>query len=790
MKDKNEFDIKKLISRFLDHWKLYVICMLVFILLGFLFINYTTPLYKVDSKILIQDDQGQESAFGTPSSTMMDFSSLFDVKNNIYNELTILQTRDLLKKVVQDLNLNVTYYKVQGPQTIELYDKSPFNVQFTPVNDSVKSTTFDIEFNNSGKGNQFSVKSEDLDTAFNGKFNDSIRTSIGTLYFTRNARTFENTAYELNINSIRSAAGAILDDMTADLTDVQTSVIDLSYNTNVPRKGEDIIRTLIAEYTNRNLSEKNRISDSSLAFINSRINLVSTDLNDIESRIQNFKQHNNLADISEQSRLLVNNASTSLTDLNNIEVQLDVARNTLSYVQDVKNNKRPIPALLTNDPTFLSLVQTYNALLVQQDRVSLSVSEINPIAQNVETQINSVRANIIKSLQSQIKALEISKNQIQAQTGAISGEVRDVPAQEREYVNLSREQGMKQALYTYLLQKKEETAITKAASLSNAVIIESPASAAKPYFPNPVLIYALSIILGFLFPTSIVILKYIANSRINTVDDIKSMTDTPILAEIGHSNKIGLLSLKEEGRSMLAEQFRVFRSNMNFLISQKQCPVILLTSSMSGEGKSFISANLGQIYAVLGKKVLLMEMDLRKPHISKVFGKDNSNGFSNFITSDASNSVLNYVQALPDIPNAYLLSSGIIPPNPAELLSSPRVDIMMKELKEQFDMIIIDSPPIGLVTDAQILTKYADVNLFLVRERYSYKNSLQMVDELLESKKFSNLYIVVNDVLKGASHRYGYGYGYGHGYYGSSNGYYIDGMPKKKTLLKRIFSKA
>ncbi len=788
MKDKNEFDIKKLISRFLDHWKLYMICMAVFLTLSFLFIKYSIPLYKVTSQVLIQDDQGKESSFAGSSNAMQDFSGLFDVKNNIYNELAILQTKDLLTKVVHELQLNVTYSKERGPQSVELYNKTPFHVDFIPLNDSTKTSLFDIEFKNTGKDNRFSIESKELDTSFTGRFNDSIHTVIGTLFFTRTGRAFENVTYELGITSVRSAAGAILGELTADLSNVQTSIIELAYNTNVPKKGEDLLNTLITEYTNRNLNEKNRISDSSLSFINARVALVSDDLNNIESRIQNFKQNNRIADISEQSRLLVNTSSVSTTDLNNIEVQLDIARNTLNYIKDTKNNARPVPALLSNDPTFLNLVQTYNSLLVQRDRISLSVSEINPIAVNVDTQLANVRANIIKSLQSQIAALEISRNQLQSQSSTLGGQVRDVPVQEREYVNLSREQAMKQALYTYLLQKKEETAITKSSNLSNAVIIETPKSSGQPYFPNPLLVYAISIILGFLFPTSIVILKFLLNSRITTAEDIKEMTECSVLAEIGHSEKVGLLSLKESGRSLLAEQFRVFRSNMDFIKGQNACPVILITSSMSGEGKSFISANLSQIYAVSGKRVLVIEMDLRKPHISKIFENEGGNGFTNFIISSNSN-ILSYVQPLPNVPNVSLLSAGPIPPNPAELLMSPRVADMLQELKMHFDLIVIDSPPIGLVTDAQILSKYSDANLFIVRERYTFKNSIQMVNDLTESKKFNNLYIVINDVLKGTSHRYGYGYGYGYGYYGSGNGYYVEGGKKKKSVFKKLFSK-
>lgn len=788
MKDKNEFDLKRVVSRFLDYWKLYVICIISFIVLGFLFINYSTPLYTVRGELVIQDDQGKNSSFAPGSSAMESFSGLFDIKSNIYNELVILQTKDLLKKVVQSLHLDVAYFKQKGIRDIELYDKSPYYVTFIPSSDSVKTTVLNIKFEKTAGAGKINIESDELDTSFSARFDDTITTNIGKLYFTKTGNLFEKADYQTVIKSVRSVSNDILSELTIELSNPQTTVINLSYNTNVPKKGEDIVNTLITEYTNRNINEKNLISDSSIAFINARMQIVSQDLNNIEQRIQNFKQNNKIADLNEQSRLLVDNTYTSMQDLNQVNVDLEIAKNMLSYVMDEKNNTRPVPVLLTADPTFLNLVQTYNNLLIQRDRISLSISESNPIAVNIQGQIKNARANIIKSLESRISALEVSKKQIETQNSLVAGKVTDVPVQERQYENLSREQSMKQALYLYLLQKKEETAITKASNLSNASVIETPQSSSQPYFPNPILVYAISMFLGLAFPTSIVALKLMLNSRISSSEDIKEITDCPIVAEIGHSNSGSLLSIKDGGRSLLAEQFRIFRSNMNFIVSQKKCPILLFTSSMSGEGKSFISANIGQIYAISGKRVLIIEMDLRKPHVSKIFNRENGVGLTNYIISD-NDYIEDYIQEVPNVQNVSLLSSGPIPPNPAELLMSPKIPALLKELKTRYDLIILDCPPIGLVTDAQIVSEFADACLFVVRERYTFKNSLELLQGLKENRKFENIYIVVNDVLKGASYKYGYGYGYGYGYYGNGNGYYHEGEKTKKSSLKKILSK-
>jgi capsular exopolysaccharide synthesis family protein len=265
------------------------------------------------------------------------------------------------------------------------------------------------------------------------------------------------------------------------------------------------------------------------------------------------------------------------------------------------------------------------------------------------------------------------------------------------------------------------------------------------------------------------------------------LTECNILSEIGHNEKtMELLSMEHEGRSILAEQFRIFRTNLNFLAGRKKCPRILITSSKSGEGKSFISSHLAMIYAYSGKKTLLMELDLRKPHLSEILKHKNEKGFSNLIISD--DHTEDYIKPVMHNPNLFLLNSGPIPPNPTELLMLTAVGNLFEKLSQQFDIIIIDTPPIGVVADAQILSEYSDVNLFVVRERYSFKNSLEIINDLMKNKKFQNLYIVVNDVKKGASYKYGYGYSYGYAYgNGNGNGYYGQSNKPKKNPLNKIF---
>ncbi|QEC68558.1 polysaccharide biosynthesis tyrosine autokinase [Panacibacter ginsenosidivorans] len=759
-KKEDEFDVKKLIGRFLGYWKFYVIAIIFFVFLGLMYIRYSTPLYEVNAQVLVQEDQGASSSSFPSSDLMSDFGDLFDVQNNVYNELAILQTKDLLEKVVKEMNLNVVCYNKGDIRDVEVYQKAPFTVNFQPSVDTILATTIYLTFPQQNKDNSFTINIGD--TSYTAKFGDVLNIPTGKLTLTRSGMPFQSNSYILSLNSVDAVIDAIQKNLSIDIKDKETTVIFLSYNTNVPKKGEDMLQNLITSYINRNLNEKNQISDSTIAFVNSRINIVSKELGLIETDIQHFKQSNKIADITEQSKALIDNGSTYYAKLNELDVQLSVVKTMLGYIVNESNNDRPVPALLTDDPTFLGLVQEYNNLIIQKSRVLLSVKEGNPIAQNITNQITTLRNDIVKSLQNQQKTIEIGRDRIVKENNLLGSKVYDVPAQEREYVNLSRERDVKQALYLYLLQKKEETAITKASNMSSAAIIEKPRADFLPYFPNKPVILALSVLVALIVPTGFIIFKQLFNTKVLAREDITNTTHATILAEIGHSDKQGVLSPDTEGRSVIAEQFRMFRTNMDFLIANKKPAHVLITSSMTGEGKSFIASNLGMLYAYSGKKVLLMELDLRKPKLSSMLNMPNNTGLSNYIISNKP--YQDFIKPVPQKDNLFLMSSGPIPPNPAELLMSDKMRDLFAQLDEEFDIIILDTPPIGAVTDAQILSKYSDINLYVIRQYYTLKHNLDIINDLLEHERLSNLYLVVNDVKKGSSYRYGYGYSYGYGY--------------------------
>ena len=772
------FNGKKILFRALRYWYLYVLCLAVCVSYAWFTVHYATPMYKVYAQVLVQDDKSSGGAQAL-SGGGMDFSSLFGSKINLQNEIVILQTPDLSRKVVDAQKLYISYYDQGDIRQVELYDGTPMEVLYAPDNDTVRPVTMQITFD-SETSNSFKIATGSQVIPWHCF--DTLHYNNGSYYFVKKTYAFNPRAkLVIVIQNPDAVANSISNNLSAGLLATKGTILNLSYNTNIPRKGEKVLNGVINAYINRTLNNRNDISDSTIQFINKRIGLVGNDLNDIENTIQTFKEKNQITDVSTQAGLLVSNGNAYFQQLNQLEVQLQVIATMLSYIEDETNNSRPVPALLNGDGTFTGLVSNYNSAQVQRDKLLLTLKNDNPIVANLNTQMAGLRSDIIKSLKSQQKALTISKNDLAAQNERINGLLQKVPAQQRQFLDYTREQTLRQTLFLYLLQKREEIAIAKASNVSNASIISSPKASGAPYAPVTTTAYTIGILIGLVLPTSVALLTLLLNNKITSREDISGATPATILSEIGHAQKEGLINVAEEGRSMLAEQFRIFRTNMDFALSGAKNPVILITSTMSGEGKSFVAANLGQIYAISGKRVLLMELDLRKPKLTASLNVSHETGFSNYIVSDRP--VGGFIQPIREVSeNLFILPAGPIPPNPAELLLSPKTAAMLEEVKLAYDVVIIDTAPIGAVTDAQILSAYASVSLYIIRQNYTTKNSLPIINDLLLTQKIKPLYLVLNDIKSGSSYRYGYGYGYGYKSYGY--GYY-DGEKRERKWWQR-----
>ncbi|NOW97030.1 tyrosine-protein kinase [Mucilaginibacter sp. SG564] len=762
LSSKEGVDLKSIIAKVRRRWYLFLISIALCLFTAFFYLKYTAPSYKIFSKVLVEDNKSNSLSSSSGSNGMVDLSSLLDTKSNADNEIQILQSRSLMKQVVDQLKLNQIIYKQGTLSKKELYDEAPFDLTVISKKDTIISREFELVIL---KNNKFRIINSDEDIDMNEvSFGTVIKLSQYDLVFSENKnKLIPGAKYKVNIVSKDSKIESLSKNFKAELSDKKVTTIDLSLKYPNPKKGEVILQTLMNLYLKENLENKISIADSTLVFINDRLNIVGKELGGVEGQLEKFKINNNIADIDGQSQALISSSVDYVDKLNTVNAQLGVLDQVETYIKS-SDLKKSLPSSLSiQDPVFAYSLQAYNTLLIDRDKQSLSYTNDNPYIKNLDLQIDNARANLLKSFYTYKKGLELNKQQLVAQNNNFKGQIKTVPGKERIFLDYSRQQTVKQQLYLYLLQKREETAISKTSTISTTRIIDNAKSEFAPSEPNRNNIYIIGFVIGLLIPFLIISIQELLNVKIISKADILKESDISILAEISHNTSGDSIVVAASSRSVISEQFRSLRTNLQFLLASNKPNVIIITSSMSGEGKSFISLNLGLSLALMGKKVLFMELDLRKPKLSSSVGMDNQLGFTNYIIGEQTD-VSSIIKPLWMHENCYLISSGPIPPNPSELLLNEKVDAMMTELKEQFDYIIMDTAPIGLVSDALIVEKYADSVMYIVRQNYTFKSQLGIVNELKSTGKIRKPYLVVNDIKANDGGYQGYGYGYGYGY--------------------------
>lgn len=780
--NNQEVDFKFLVSKVLGNWYWYLLSLVLCIGLALLYLRYATPQFNVTSKVLVNANNGNKTSSGISEGTMLSELGLFSDQSDVNNELQIIHSRTLIEKTVHDLQLNVTYWGQGDVRYSETYKKSPFFINLLSLK---KQLEYPIEYDIRIVKDKVKFTDEETDSTFTASFGDTLRFKYGEWVLLRNPVVTEKDPKRplgLKIITYGNALAQYTTNITAVITNEDVTTIDLGYSTAVPEKGEDVLNHLINLYVNANIDENNRIADSTIAFIDSRIVGVGRDLGTVERGIEQFKKTNKLADLSEQSKTLVGTSSDLEKTLAEQDVQIEVVDGLIKYLDDNKNNQRIMPTTAPiQDPAFVATLEKYNSLQLQRQDLLLNSTEANPAIKSIDIQLEQQRADLLKLLQSFRNGLVVSRTNLQARSGSLETAIQKVPTQEREYLEYSRRQNVLQQLYVYLLQTREQTAVSKYNNIAPLRIIDAPESAPLPYYPNKIITALVALILAMAIPSGVLFVKELMNTKVISVADVTNATSVPVVAEISHSKSKKTVVVNKETRSAVAEQFRSLRTNLQYLMTGVNDKVILMTSSMSGEGKSFVAINLASALAISGKRVLLMELDLRKPKLSSNLNIDNGVGITNYIVSDVKLSDI--IKPTNVHPNCYLISSGSLPPNPSELILHERVQKLFAEAKQSFDYIIIDTPPVGLVTDAQLLGSFADLTLYVVRQKYTFKKQISIVEDLYYHRKFKKLNIVINDVKRTPGYSYGYGYGYGYGY---ADGYYD--KEKKTPFFKRVFS--
>lgn len=775
---KETISFQKIIARLLSLWPWLILSVSVCLAVAFFYFTTSPRQYKIRASVLVQDDKKSTDLGG--ASILQDFG-LLGGKSNVDNEAEIFKSRTLMEQVVRNLQLNVHYFIPGKFRSTEIYSESPVVLTIVKNSDTLASGLpgYTLEFDKTNP-TRFTLFNEF--TQLKGKLGDTLSLGAGNIVVSPSkgfARWPVDQSLEITIGAVDGATQFYMGSLAVDIPNDEVSVIYLTLTETIPEKGQKILDALINAYLQANVNDKNRIADSTMKFIDERLSLVSHELSGIEKDIEGFKTKNKLTDITEQSRLLLDNTSEFNRQQTTQEVQLSVIEALEQFLKDIQNNARIVPSsLVMQDPNFVALVQRYNEMQLERDKMLLSHTAQHPSVKSLDEQLVNVRLELLSSIQSVKQGIRISIAELKKRNSGVEGMISKVPARERIFLDYSRQQAIKQELYLFLLKKQEETAISKSSTLANARIIDPAKSESFPFKPKKSMIMMTAFLTGLMLPLVVSFGKDYFNNRVNSIEDINSLTSVPVLAEIGHNNEKDVVTISLKSRQLIAEQLRSLRTNLQYLLPNEHEKTILVTSSMSGEGKSFLSINLSATLALAGKKVILLELDLRKPKIS-----DNLNlrkaGFTNYVISNDEN-WQQWIQPSGVDDNFSVLPSGPLPPNPTELLMLPKSQQLFSELKKHYDYILIDSPPVGLVTDAEIMARHADATLYVVRHRLTFKQQITLIEKFNRKQVMPKINIIVNDVEhKKRVYGYGYSYGYGYGAYESEQA-----KPVKKRAVK------
>ena len=754
LEETGEVSMGDLLYKFIPYWPFFVLLLIISMAGAWLYLRYRKPIYQTSAAILIKDDKK-----GGADNPLAAFD-LFGSQKNLENEVEVLQSKTLMQEVVTNLDLYAAV-TVEGrvlnqsgyllsPVVIEA--KNPDSLRFSnkiPFTYNADSQTVRVE-------------------KASYPLNQWVRTPFGMLQFIPNKyyhhldKSNKDNNFHFYLTSIKNATNNILSQIKIAPSDKQSTVIDLSIAGEIPQRGEDILNELIKVYDHAAILDKNVLAANTLKFVEDRLKFVSNDLDSVERQLQNFKAHNRITDISAQGQIFLQNVAISDQKISDFNMQLAVLNQVENYVKSKEGMGGIVPATLgVGDPVLTELLQKLSALELQYTETKKLVPENNPEIIALIDGINKLKPGILENINNQRQNLMAGINNLEGTSSHYSSILQNIPEKERELLAISRQQAIKSNIYTFLLQKREETALSFASTVADSRIIDKAESSDSPIGPKKGFIYLIAIISAFVLGISLIIVKEMLTRSVQQRDDIEKYLDFPFLGEVNYDNSKAVFAITEGKRSFIAEQFRQLRTSLGYMGIDETHKKILITSSISGEGKSFIAINLGVSLALMGKKVILLELDLRKPKLSEQFNIARNVGLSTFLIGKTAPVDL---LKKTSFENLFLITAGPIPPNPSELISNGKLAELFAFLEKKFDYILIDTAPVNPVTDAYILSPMADLTLFVVRHDFTPKLLLQKLAQRNRMNNLKNPALIYNGIRGRGVQRYGYGNGYGYGY--------------------------
>lgn len=798
--EKSSFDFATIYTALILNWKWFVLSLIICMGAAHIYLRYATPIYQSAAKLLIKDDEGSGSSFKGSNSIMSATNlGIISNSNGIDNEMEILKSRTLAQQTVYDLKLYVNYRHEGKLKDHVLYGDQEVNIDMDLEHLKKLNAPMNLKITREGRNyhvtgsyyvpidnNSFKPEAVNIDKTFSA-LPATIGTRVGVVRFTQNGNYMLRDGESLKATMIAPeiAAGKYVGNLNVTESSKTTTIVDLVLNDEIPQRAIDYLKQLAIVYNRQANEDKNEIAVRTEQFINQRLEKINAELGSTEGQLENYKKRNNMVELKTNATQAVANADQYAQKLSEANTQVALLDELTKYMNEPSNRHQPIPSNVgLSDASATSLINEYNKIALQRNQLLHSASENSPTVTPLTAQLDDLNSSIKRAMTQARAGLRIQRNSIAAQAGKYEGQINNTPEQERMLTQIGRQQEVKSGLYLMLLQKREENSISLAATADKGKLIDTPVFAGK-VTPKNYMIMLIALILGLAIPAGILFLLEFFRYKIEGHNDVAKLTDLPIIADVAIASERAKtkadIVVHENKNNLMEEIFRSLRTNLQFLLKQHD-KVIMFTSTTSGEGKTFIASNVAISFALLGKKVILVGLDVRKPRLAELFEiDDHHHGITNLLVKDEVNWSDVKEQIIPSGINDKLdiLMAGPVPPNPGELVTRESLDQTMEQLKEHYDYILIDTAPVGLVTDTLALGRISNATVYVCRADFTQKASFGLINSLSMEKKLPNMSIVLNGVDL-SKKKYGYYYGYGkYGKYGKYGNYGMYGSKGK-----------
>lgn len=755
LNSNNSSSLREQLEKYLVKWKWFLASFLICFAITFLYLRYATNSYKIEATIKIADSN--EKSMQRDTNRAYDYGLFEKDYNSVQDEIQVLSSRTIINNVVSKLNLNIQYY-IQGTiKELEIYTNPPLTINFLEQ-DSVLTnidTTFIL---NVISKSQFTFKNS------NKKFNfgDNINTTVGDIILTPNFDQPEmkvGKSVKIKVSPISKVSAYYSEKIKIKTYGENSSIINLELVEPVIKKGKDILNSLIDEYNQLVVNNKNEVVKVTSDFINNRLQVVSSELSAVDLTSETIKKDNKLTDLSSQSSIFLQTERDIEAQQVATSTELQLIDYMSNYLKENSGNSELIPVNMSfRDNSINEITKKHNDLVIQRNRMLKNSSEKNPVVVNLDAQIISLKQSLNAGLENIKSSNKIKLEALDREGSRISSQLYSAPKKERQFRDLKRQQDIKESLYLYLLQKREESAISHGVTSPNAIIIDDAYASSLPIWPKKEILFLGAFILAFLIPTSTVYILDMLDTKIRNKSDINKELSIPFIGDVPKSSSKKAF-IEKLDYSPKAEAFRLIRTNIDFMIpntGKSKGKTIFVTSTTSKEGKSHTTINLAKSLSFSNKKVLIIETDIRVPKLNKYLGIEDKKGLglTNFIIDNKINfaDVINKVSD-----NLDIIPCGTIPPNPAELLMDEKLETLFNAVKNKYDYIIVDTAAVGLVTDTLLISKFADMVIYVVRANYIDKRQLHIAQSMYDEKRLPNMVVLLNAIIQ----KRGYGYGYG-----------------------------